>query len=39
MRLDGDFRTYLREPYPNLEKGGKGGYAAGAGEPHVRHAA
>jgi len=23
MRLDGDFRTYLREPYPNLEKGGK----------------
>ena len=23
MTLDGDFRTYLREPYPNLEKGGK----------------
>ena len=23
MTLDGDFRTYLREPYPNLEKDGK----------------
>ena len=23
MTLDGDFRTYLREPYPNLGKGGK----------------
>jgi len=23
MNLDGDFRQYLKEPYPNLEKGGK----------------